>query len=268
MATPQTQLDPQKQAELNALFGAGDSTKRAVGGFAFDSNNQIDTGLKTQVRKDEFQNFMGPVGPSAMQEVNKTVPVQYWEGDQWQPASLPPQEIMKLQLQLKDAGVIPKSSKYTAGVWDAVSAAALERVMTYANASGRSKEDIIADFAKATTQDEDRTGAVLQVKSPEEIDAVLKDSAAKVIGRSLSPAELSMLRAGYQQLDRTAQEQEAAARAIASEGGTATVTGAPSVDTYANEQLRQKFKGEADYQTGLARMKEFYSMLGEGGGQL
>jgi hypothetical protein len=251
------QLTPQQQAVIDAIKG-GQSDKKAIG----VPNDYSVTKGKSGERKDEFKNFMGPVGPDAMKDNN--VGVQYWEGDQLYPAGWDPQDILKLQLQMRDAGVYGKQ-KYTPGVWDQTSQDAMERIMGYANAAGVSKEDIMSRW-KQYADSSDQTGAVLTLKNPEDIKNYLQQTAGKVIGRSLSPAELNTLTAGYQDIDRTAQEQDAAAQAAAANGKTTSVTSPISVETYADQQLRNRFSDEAHWVTANSRMQEFYSILGAGGG--
>jgi hypothetical protein len=70
----------------------------------------------------------------------------------------------------------------------------------------------------------------VRVTNPSDLKAIFESVAMSTIGRGLSDAQLNSMIAAYQQQER-AQEY----------GNTA----APNAEVYASEQLRQKFKGEA-----------------------
>lgn len=249
-------LDPAQQAAIDKALGA--TTKTPLGvpkGYQAKQPGSFNIGGATG---DVDRGYVEPAPVSP----------QYFQGDELYPAGWAPPDILTLQNKLKDSGLLPKG--YTArGVWDQVSQDAMSRIMGYANASGVTKEDIIQRWTQQVPADDQTQGHVLTLKNPDDIKGVLQDSAAKIIGRSLTPAELSTLRAGYSNLDRRAQEEKAAATNVASlatDGTNQPVYEAPSVAQFAQDKLRQNFKGEADYVTANKRMHEFYSILGEGAG--
>lgn len=287
--TPAPKLSQQQQATLDEIKSklGGSGTKSAIGvpnGYQAQSPNGTDRkdeykdyigpvgpqDLKSastpRERQDKYRDFMGPVGP---QQLKPAAPM-YFDGAQYQPSSMSSPDILALQLRLKAAGIL--TQPYHPGEWDPVSAQSYEMAMGFANRAGTDVDSVINSWTNnpMPIDPNDQNGVVLTVKSPEEIKNLLQSTAAKVIGRSLSDAETTALVSGYQQLDRTAQEQDAAAKQLALNNPNARpqVIEAPDVGSYAEDQLRTKFKGEAQYQTANTRMNEFYGILGVGGGQL
>lgn len=251
-------LSPEDQAFLAQLQG-GDTDKTPIG---------VGKDYKVHKETKKFADLPpGVMGPPSLITSTEDVAPQYFDGDQYGPATWPKDRVLQLQLSMKDAGLLTKA--YRPGVWDQVSADAYEQAMGYANRSATNVDDVIKQWTQAPKPEDQKQGYVLTLKSPEDIKATLQASAAKVIGRSLSDGELATLVAGYQQLDRTAQEKAAAAAEVAkndTQGTPIEVTDSPDISSYAADQLRQKYKGEADWVTANSRMNEFYSILGEGGG--
>lgn len=204
------------------------------------------------------------------------IPPRYFEGMQYGPATQPPEKIAELQRKLIKAGVLAQG--FTSfGIWDDVSSAAYEKILGYANQQGLSDDEIMDQWTKYGAANGD-PAKKLVVKNPEEVAATVREAAAKVLGRSLSQAEVDQLVAGYQSLNRQQQEAQAASAATVSDTaynnftqgkptntvGDATVSTEPiTVDTYAQNKLRTEHKGESQFMTGVDRMNTFYSMLGE-----
>jgi hypothetical protein len=215
-------------------------------------------------------------GDARTEVKNDEIAPRYFEGNQYAPATQPPEKIAELQRKLIKAGVLAQG--FTSfGIWDDVSSAAYEKILGYANQQGLSDDEIMESWTKygAANGDPDKK---LVVKNPEEVAATVKEAAAKILGRSLSQAEVDQLVAGYQSLDRQQQESQAATAAQISDtaytnftqgkpttsgGGTQTSTEPISVETYATNKVRTDHKGESQFMTGVDRMNSFYSMLGE-----
>ena len=254
-----TQLDPEAQAIIDAITG-GANERKPIG---------VDPGYTVKKTVPTLNPSLLQFGvDKAKTTVEASVGPKYFSGDELYPAAQSPADVLKLQLRLKDSGLYPKNY-VPRGVWDQTSQDAMGRIMSYANQAGVDKEEIIKRWTQyAPAEDEKNVSSyVLTLKNPEDIKGVLQEAAGKVIGRSLTPTELDNMRAQYSNLDRMAQEQQAAAKQIAdmtTDGTNQPVYESPSVDQFAENQLRSKYKGEADWVQANSRMHEFYSILGEG----
>lgn len=264
-----------KQAILvgNDYRVKGKLTKDALGRTVIEDDQQIVDPSREVHRKNAR-----PVGLSAadngeggenvfqVEGTYEELKPKYMEGDQYQPANLPYAERIKLQREMVSAGLLGKKFK-NFGVWDVETSTAYEKLLGYANQSAVDKDEILAQFKAVPNETEMLPGKVLTLANPDDIGKVLDQTAEKVINRSLTPAERTALIAGYQNVDRSAQEAAAAAESEAETSGlNKAVIEAPDVAVFADKKLREQFKGESDWVTGNKRMQEFYSILGEGGG--
>ncbi len=108
--------------------------------------------------------------------------------------------------------------------------AAVAGFLRYANMQGLEMNSALT-VAQQQIPPNFRVGqSSVRVTNPADLKAVFESVAMSTLGRGLSDAQLNSMIAAYQQQER-AQEY----------GNTA----APNAEVYASEQLRQKFKGEA-----------------------
>ena len=71
---------------------------------------------------------------------------RYFEGDEWNLAGLPPEEVIEWQRRLVAAGLI-EEDQYHPGVWTDIDASALRIALGAANASGANVDDQLVDMA-------------------------------------------------------------------------------------------------------------------------
>lgn len=114
---------------------------------------------------------------------------------------------------------------------------AVQTFLFYANGVGLERESALASAITNLPQYfPSRSGGSYQLTNPTDLSAVFQATAQQVIGRGLSQADIDKLIASYQQLEKTA------GLAASRSGG---YTAPPSAQTYASEQVREMFSGEA-----------------------
>lgn len=157
---------------------------------------------------------------------------QYFQGDEDQIASFTPEEIASIQKRMQKAGVL--GNKYRIGIADDTTIDAFKNVLENANRSGTNW-----NAALNTLQATPRSGEGLtyKVSNPEDIKAVIQQTASKVLGRSADDQLVNRLVKSYQQL----QVQEAQGMTV-----DGMRTGAPDVQVFAQQQLRERAGGDAD----------------------
>jgi hypothetical protein len=250
----------------------------ASGGYGYREGDEVDQSKyqRTKLVDDYEWVTNKDKGQARLATESYTVEPKYFEGDQYRPATQPPEKIAELQRKMIKAGVL--EAGFTAfGIWDEMSSAAYQKILGYANQQGLTDDEIMDQWTKYGAANGDPMKKLV-VKNPEDVARTVREAAAKVLGRSLSQAEVDQLVAGYQALDRQQQEAQAATanqisdqayenfkagRPTNSGGGVQTTTEPISVDTYAENRIRGEHKGESQFMTGVDRMNTFYSMLGE-----
>lgn len=207
--------------------------------------------------------------PFRTEQIDDAIPVEpmYEVGREHTPTkTMDPPTVAAFQREMVAAGVLPKSFK-NFGTWDKTSITQYRTLLGYANQAGVDDREMMARWKQYGLGASDVPGKVLTVSSPDQIKGVLKQSSAQIIGRTLSEAEMAKLVAGYQDLERSHDEANAAAELAAAQTGEDQVLSAVApMEQYAENQLRTQYKGEADWKTANSRMQQFYSILGEGGG--
>jgi hypothetical protein len=106
-----------------------------------------------------------------------------------------------------------------------------------------------------------RAPLVIELPSAEDLGAVLRQSASKLLGRDPTPAELSAFVADFQ-ADSSAYQREAYGKAT----GGGTVNRPPSADTAAESFLKEKAPVEAGAQKMESGLGVLLRMFGGGGG--
>jgi hypothetical protein len=106
-----------------------------------------------------------------------------------------------------------------------------------------------------------RAPLVIELPSAEDLGAVLRQSASKLLGRDPTPAELSAFVADFQ-ADSSAYQREAYGKAT----GGGTVNRPPNADTAAESFLKEKAPIEAGAQKMESGLGVLLRMFGGGGG--
>lgn len=172
---------------------------------------------------------------------------RYFEGDEWIPAAMSPEERARLQQMMVDAGILPAGTRYQRGIWDGPSRAAYADLLAFANGSGLNVDQAIRQWGEASQQ---YGNTASQVQLPNRMDTLagVRNTGRGIIGRRLDDATTADIEARW----RAAVTQAAA-------GGTEE---APSLDTFTEETLRAERPEDALRQDYGERMNEFYSLLG------
>jgi hypothetical protein len=157
---------------------------------------------------------------------------KYFEGDEDQIATFRPEEIATIQKRMQKAGLL--GSKYRIGVADDATVSKFKEVLAQANRTGSNW-----DAALNTLQASQQAGGGLtyKVSNPEDIRAVVQQTASKVLGRSADDQLVTRIVKSYQQL----QVEEQQGMTV---GGMRT--GAPDVGVFAETQLREGTGGDAE----------------------
>lgn len=188
--------------------------------------------LTTQVLPKSYTGFQPKQQPSTPYGAMPSN-VRYFAGDEYEIATFKPEEIATIQQQMLKAGLLSK--KYRIGIADAETIAAFEKVLGQANTNGTNWTTALGTLMATPKQG---SGLTYRVSNPDDIRAVVQQTASSILGRSAEPAVVDRLVKSYQELQ--IQEQQ----------GMTTPTGArtsaPQVDVFAKKELRKTAGPEAD----------------------
>lgn len=144
---------------------------------------------------------------------------RYYSGDEFTPGSQSPQDIMGLQQALVDAGYL---GKYIAGSWDDASAAAYNEALGVANRSGITVDEVLQRGAAAGGRG-GGGGSAPKLPSPDDVKALLNETAYKQIGKNLDDTALQAgVQAFYAAYKPAGQYQAPDAQTIADQYLTST----------------------------------------------
>ncbi len=219
---------------------------------------------KTMVHYSDADLGPGEFKASEAPDMVSSIAPRYMVGDEMKPAGIAQEDMIAFQRKLVDAGVLSKKFK-NFGVWDETSQAAYTKLLGYSNQAGVDQEEMLKRWKDFGIDAEKTPGKVLTTKDPNMIGQIFQQTAGKTIGRSLTPGELAVMVDNFQKLDTQSQEANIAAQEASAEGQDVTVADAPDESSFAAEQLKAKFKPEADYVVGDQNLQKFFSVLGEGG---
>ena len=175
----------------------------------------------------------GPVGNiDRLGTVN--VPPRYFEGDEFDPASLDPNLIIRWQKRLVAAGLIDEG-EYTPGYWDDLSMAAYKKVLGYANLNAQTDLEAVDRLIQTLPQSvKDARAKAKQLEVFSEPPYITPDYATLAqgvkgyfrerMGRDPTDAELSELTGMMNSLYRQQFDVGVEADRIVFEGGAESVT--------------------------------------------
>jgi hypothetical protein len=188
--------------------------------------------LTTKVLSKSYTGFQPKQQPSTPYGAMPSN-VRYFAGDEYEIATFKPEEIATIQQQMLKAGLLSK--KYRIGIADAETVSAFEKVLGQANTNGTNWTTALGTLMATPKQG---SGLTYRVSNPDDIRAVVQQTASSILGRSAEPAVVDRLVKSYQELQ--IQEQQ----------GMTTPTGArtsaPQVDVFAEKELRKTVGPEAD----------------------
>ena len=208
---------------------------------------------------------IGPIGPNSL-----TPPKIYYEGEDWEPASRPPDRIAELQQAMADSGVL--RSKYRKGVWDDSSRAAYRDVLGLANATGTTPEQAIASWAAGEDVEAEGEARVFdplpfRPPDPASIRQSVKKAFKDILPRELRDSELEYLVGQAQSLlqQEHAAEEGARRASFDTAGSGATPAAVPEVDADARfrELLETRYKPQIDLVADQAESADTHKFLGQ-----
>lgn len=221
--------DPEIQALLEGLRAGGGtaSSLTAIG--------QVPTGYTEE-----------PTAPKDKRNV-----VRYFKGDERLPAALNSRKVEDIQSKLYHAGLL--EGDFIKGVWDPVTEAAYESLLSYANATGLDKDDALLAYQSGDPMEIDpKTGqprsrkvgtkgvttAKLSIRysNPANIADAANQVARQRLGRAFTGDELARFVAAFHGEEQRAQSADFSAQ----QGGGAS-TEAPTV-----ESMASRFADQAD----------------------
>lgn len=186
----------------------------------------------------------------------------YYEGDDWQPASLPPEKIAAIQTAMAQAGALKDS--YRKGFWDDASRGAYRDLLSFANGAGVDAETALARYAqsKATTSTEAAKHFPLRIPDYATVRQAVKKIGKDVLGRDLQTHELDYLSEQMNTFAHQQAEAEQHASVAAAEG---TDTSVPTVDAESRfrELLDQRYAPEKAFDTQQADTAANQQMIGK-----
>lgn len=193
-----------------------------------------------------------PVGP------------RYFDGDDYAPATLRPEDRAVLQKAMLAAGVYDKNDEVGMGLWDEVSRKAYRRVLELANASGTTFSGALASWARTPPPEEatiQREPLRVKVTNPADLRLIAEGVSRRVIGRKADPATVARFVSAFQASQ--AQEQQNFYDDYET-GGTTVET--PSAEAFMAERIRKEYGAEAGAHDIADQMGAFGELLNEVGG--
>jgi hypothetical protein len=178
-----------------------------------------------------------PIGPPAEFLTEQQLPGAFLDGDEWEPAGLPPADKSRLQQIMIRSGLL-SATDYSPAVWDTRTANAFSHVLALANAKGMTNyEDALSEFARnadvyGLAPKAARAPLVVQYENPEAVRQVMRKSSMSLLGRRLSDDEENRMISAFQAQNTASQQAKYGAGAA---GGAYT---APlTAEEYTTSQL-------------------------------
>jgi len=182
---------------------------------------------------------------------------RYWDGDEYTPANWPDEKIAALQAQMASSGLYGDGS-YVRGFWSDADIAAYRNVLSYANQTGTDWEFALGRISELAADAPEKMKPPALVTNPEDIKETVRQAARKVLGSSDVPEDqLNRLVAAYQgeQIRQVQQQQNPT--------GQTAITAAPSMDAFAESQVREIDPLKADARMSLQGFDVVRKMFGE-----
>lgn len=187
----------------------------------------------------------------------------YIQGDQWTPAfSMSTEDRDRLKARMNAAGLYGTTG-YQSGSWTAEDAQAYQTVLESANGMGKRDPNVVIDniasqVTKSARVQGPRAPLVSRISNPDDIRAVLRESAYSLTGSRLSDEDEARLISAYQ-----GQEQSASGAAYAAGGGAGgTVTDPASAQNFADAQIERMRPKEVAVHRHLEAFEKILGSMG------
>lgn len=183
-------------------------------------------------------------------------PPRYWDGDEYAPANWPDEKIAALQAQMAASGLYGDGS-YVRGLWAKADIAAYRTVLSYANQTGTDSEFALGRISELFSESPEKPKPPALVTNPEDIKETIRQASRKVLGSSDVPEDqLQRLVAAYQgEQIRQVQQQQTPT-------GQSAITAAPSMETFAENRVRELDPLKADARMSLKGFDVVRKMFG------
>lgn len=221
---------------------------------------QVNTSTPIGVPSDYSVSVPAPV-PYA-RDARVTATPNFFEGDDWRPASQPPETIARVQRDLATSGLL--KGNYRIGVWDDSTRGAYRDLLTYANAIGEADDQralrryMASGVGDSESDEPERQPLVARVSNPVDIKATVKDTARERLGSGkVDPKLEQQIVSGYQQQQVAAQQQEY----NMSGGAGGTVVAPPSLEEFAEQQLQKSDPVRYDSRKVVSKFEVIANML-------
>lgn len=174
--------------------------------------------------------------------VDTLVPPTFYDGDEYLPAQMSAEDRARLQMKMYELGILDQD--FQVGVWDGPTRLAYRSVLEFANASGitdaQAAMDEYGQTMDVSKAKRNRPPLVIRQTSPEDIRRVAQNVATQILGERADEKQVDRIVAAYQTAEATYQRQ---AYDATYESGT--VTEPPTVETFAEDQLKERNPTEA-----------------------
>lgn len=167
---------------------------------------------------------------------DRTVAPRYRKGDENKPPRNSPEYIAGYQQELIAAGLLKKG--FRAGRWDEETIKAWKKVLEYANRAGLSAREALNELKDSPLIDLDGAegrARIIELTPRTDIETVAERLGPELLGRKLTENELVALVSGFNALESSAQTNAYNAY----DAGAGTVTGAPQLQSYIEQQAKQ-----------------------------
>lgn len=201
----------------------------------------------------------------------QSIPPRYFDGEQFMPASLPPDQIVSLQKALVSAGIL-QPGQAQLGVWDQASTAAYEKVLTAANVAGTDWSTALYNWTarhQANPNSDGRAPLTVKVSNPDDLKLVFRKAVIDTLGQGWDQAKIDQMVNAYQGVETAAQYQQYAATGSGSQtdpGTGGTVTAPPSPQAFAETQARKEDPTHAQEHDTLGMVDAFNQLVGKWNG--
>jgi hypothetical protein len=116
---------------------------------------------------------------------------RYFEGDDWSPANLPPDQIWSVQQRMIAAGLIPKGAEIRKGYWDDTTRQAYRQLLGEANGAGFSADQqlTVRENSEAINKQRSQAASVYLRPDPATLRSTARKTLADVLGDGHKPTD-------------------------------------------------------------------------------